>query len=449
MLEKMIDTISKHQMIEAGDCVIVAFSGGPDSSAMIHALYHLKETFKIRLVGVHVNHMLRKEAANRDAAYVASFCKSFGIPYEIYEINVPQYALENGYSFEEAGRKIRYDCLNRALKKHKGTKIAIGQNRNDVHETFFINLFRGSGIDGLGSIDYVRDALYIRPLLDIDRSEIEAYCTTNNITACIDHTNLENDYIRNRIRNELLPYIQKNFNPSFDETLSKTVDLLKMEKDFWKCHTLSLFNRCVIENTGDDSIVRLSVQEISKLHEVEQLNLLRHVIQRVRGNLTNIPLDIYKRILKLNRTGSRILLDDQHEVVAQYNELIFQKTVKQKGLSKHPQVRISYREKHEVDQIVGTGLDEVMVDALTLKGTLTVRHRRNGDRFVPLGMKGHKKLKDFLIDEKIPSDKRDDIWLICDEEKIVWVYGIRISDACKITKNTKKIAVISLGNVVQ
>ena len=447
MLKQMLETIYNHQLIKKGDKIVVGLSGGPDSLALIHALYHFKENLQIELVAVHINHMFRGSLADDDEAFVKVFCEAHGIPVYTYRIDVSEYAKEVGTSFEDAGRRVRYEYFQKILIKEKAHKIAIAQNKNDLIETFFINLFRGAGIDGLASIEYMRDQIYIRPLLDVDRASIEAYCTENGLEPRRDHTNEENDYLRNKIRNELLPSLKATYNPSLDQTLFKTIQIMKRQKAFWQQHTEELFKGICKRENNKVSVLK---SDFDQIHEAEQIQLLRYVILLVRGNLTNISSELLNRIKGLSNTGTFVDIDFDYRVSLSYDYLI----VEQKGcdpLELTPELhtlklnRKGYDAlKHKVDSE-----EIVAIDMDSIKGELYIRHRKNGDTFAPFGMKGHKKIKDFFMDEKVPKDQRDQIWLICDDAKIVWVHGMRLNEQCKITKETENILLISFKDIVE
>ena len=215
----------------------MGLSGGPDSLALMHALIHQKRNLMIDVVAVHINHMFRGLDANNDEAFVVNFCRSHEVPCYTFRIDVEALALQLGISFEEAGRKVRYEKFQEVLTITESHKIAVAQNKNDLIETFFINLFRGAGIEGLSSIEYMRNKTIIRPLLDVDRNTIERYCEANHLNPRIDITNATNNYVRNRIRNEMIPYVEKHFNPSIGDAVYKTISVMKDEKDFWKKHT--------------------------------------------------------------------------------------------------------------------------------------------------------------------------------------------------------------------
>ncbi|HAS73810.1 MAG TPA: tRNA lysidine(34) synthetase TilS, partial [Clostridiales bacterium UBA8960] len=319
MIEKMLSTIKQNQLIEYGDKIVVGLSGGADSLSLTHALLSLKEMFGLEIMAVHINHMLRGEAADADAGFVEAFCLENHLPFKIYKVNVTDFANEKGLSFEEAGRIVRYEKFYEALGAFDAHKIAVAQNRNDVLETFFINLLRGSGIDGLSSIDYKRDGVIIRPLLDIERSEIDQYCLDNGLIPRYDHTNDENDYLRNKVRNVLLPDLRENYNPSLDDAVMKTVNIMRCEKSFWHDQNEKRFHECC---TYENDVVTIGTTVYDALHPAEKNQLIRYAVKRMKGNLTNLSYDQINQIARLKRTGSMCRIDDRLSIRRSHNALI-------------------------------------------------------------------------------------------------------------------------------
>lgn len=446
-------TIKENQLLTTGDKVVVGFSGGPDSLTLLHALNAIKDEWPISLVAVHINHMLRGEFADADEQFCQSFCAQNHIPCYTFKVDVSSLSQINNISFEEAGRIVRYEKFEEVRHIEQATKIAVAQNKNDVTETFLMNLLRGSGIDGLASIEYMRDQQIIRPLLDVDRQSIESYCLENGLEPRRDHTNDENDYLRNRIRNELIPHLSTHYNPSFQDAIQRTVQIMKEEKAFWSDYQKELFQTyCRQTQVG----IQLDYDKMKTKSKAEQRQLIRHCIEILRGDLKNISFDIIEQIMLLNRSGAYCQLDSRHRVIRTYGALIFQEypstdssnacTMMGDPCDERIYTKVIPIEERNRYQYSATC---VAIDADCILGNLEVRYRRQGDAFVPLGMKGNKKIKAFFIDEKIPNVERDKIPLVCDEEKIIWVKDMRISEQCKITEKTKNIMIISFRELVE
>ncbi len=444
MIETMLNTIKENGLIAYGDRIIIGLSGGPDSLAMTHALLTIRESFGLSLYAVHVNHLFRGEHADADEAFVLSFCNTQNLPCFSFRVDVQAKARALGISFEEAGRSVRYEKFEHIMEQVAANKIAVAQNKNDVLETFFINLFRGSGVDGLASIEYMRDGLYIRPILDVNRKDIELYCNQNNLSPRHDHTNDENDYVRNKIRNEFLPYVRETFNPAIDETIGKTIHIMKSEKDFWRVHRQRLFDTNCKWVDGD---IHIDQKIFDRLLESEKYQLIRHCIVQLKGNLTDVSFDTIFRITKLQRTGALCKIDEEYSVIKQYDVLVLYKPTRKKPV----EACALYTKRIARQEIVKYKLDNtcVAIDFDKVVGDLCVRIRKDGDYFVPLGMKGHKKIKDYFIDEKVPKNDRDRIHLVCDDEKIIWIQNMRLDNRCKITETTKNIIILSFQELVE
>ena len=459
LIKEMKNTIEKHRLIEEGERIVVGLSGGPDSLAMTHALLTLRENMGIDVIAVHINHMFRGLSADEDETFVVEFCREHHVKCYTFRLCVEDIAKAEGMSFEEAGRKIRYEKFHEVMAREKAHKIAVAQNKNDLIETFFINLFRGSGIEGLSSIDYVRDGYVIRPLLDVERHWIESYCKTYDLKPRIDHTNATNDYVRNRIRNELIPYVAEHFNSNIGESVYKTIHMMKDEKDFWKKHTDDLYRRFTensIENEGNLRYVKLSMDAFNVCHATEINRLIRLCISKIKGNLKDVSYEDVERVKGLTRTSAVVELKDRVRVMKSYETLVFYKeddTDSAEKLKCESEISVPklYFRCVPIEALSTFGLTNqcVAIDADVVNGPLKVRYRREGDAFTPLGMRGRKKIKSFFIDEKVPKHQRDKIPMVCDDDNIIWVYEMRISDLYKVTEHTKNVIVMSFRELVE
>ena len=238
----VLQTILKYDMLQEHDKVVVAVSGGPDSMALINTLINLREKFKIQLFVAHVNHMIRP-SADLETEFVMQFCKNKNVECFVKKVDVIKKAKLEKISTEEAGRNARYTFFDEVYNKTKANKIAIAHNANDNAETVIMNIIRGSGISGLKGIEPVRENKFIRPLIEVERANIEEYCAENNLDPKYDESNNENIYTRNKVRNMLIPYIKKEFNPSIVEAVNRLSDLATQE--------ISYIDKIVLENYRD------------------------------------------------------------------------------------------------------------------------------------------------------------------------------------------------------
>ena len=267
MKNKVLETINKYNLIENGDKLVLGVSGGPDSISMLHILDKIRKDIKIKLnfeiVVVHINHMIREEA-KEDELYVKNYCDKNNIEFYSKSIDVKKLANNNKIGTEEAGRNARYTFFNEILEKTNSNKIAIAHNKNDNAETMIMNIIRGSGVSGLKGIEPKR-GIYIRPLIECERAEIEKYCEENKLNPRIDKTNFENDYTRNKIRNIVIPYIKKEFNPNIINTLERLSNLIKEEETYIEKQVLDVYNNILIEQKEKEIILDLrkfNIQEI-------------------------------------------------------------------------------------------------------------------------------------------------------------------------------------------
>jgi len=457
MIEKVINTIEKNTMFNKGDKVIVAVSGGPDSICLLHLLNQLSKQLEITLIVAHVNHCLRGVEADKDQEFVHNFCEDFKIECYSKRIDVNKIAEINNVSGETAGRDARYEYFNELKDKFKANKIALAHNANDQAETIFMRIIRGTGLEGLTGIKPVRDHVFVRPLINITRNEIEEYCSINNIIPRIDKTNLETIYTRNKIRLELIPYIEKNFNSDIINGLIRLGDTAKKDNDFIEKQVeLSYKKHCHIK--PEKVIIK---SEAFNEDEAVLSRIIRRTFLEVNGNLYNFEkIHIYDIInIQKQGTGKEITLPGAINAINDYGDIIITKEKKSSEVEKY-KFTLHIDEENRIQHIGKNIALKVLdydkklnftdkpnirnFDFDKIKGDIVVRNRKDGDKFIPFGMKGTKKLKELLIDLKVKKSERSKIPLICFGEDIAWIVGYRISDKFKITDSTKHILQIKL-----
>jgi tRNA(Ile)-lysidine synthase len=466
LIKKVTEYIEEHSMLQYGDKILVALSGGPDSICLLHMLEQLKETYNIQLYAAHVNHCLRGDESEGDEKYVKSFCDKVGIPLYIKRVDINKYAKEKNLSSETAGREVRYSFFKELMIQLNGNKVALAHNANDQAETLLMRIMRGTGIDGLKGILPVRDNIFIRPILCLNRSEIECYCEENNLKPRIDSSNLENIYNRNKVRLELIPYIQKNFNPDIIKTLNRFAELATVDSNFieelaeekYNIFAKKLENKVVLE------------EHVFGEKEAVLSRIIRKAIINLLGTVNNFDSNHIYDIISLQRqgTGKRIMLpynvvaeniyssihlyinnkEDNKSTFDNFNSVIRKDDLK-KAEQNNSTLTVSHEELGVLAEFRILHRNEELkfnADSLTkyfsydnIEEDIIIRIRKDGDRFFPYGMKGQKKLKDYFIDLKIPKDERSLIPLLCIDNKIAWVIGYRTSDDYKVTKETKKI----------
>ena len=272
MKEKVIDTIKKYKLIEKGDKIVLGVSGGPDSIAMLDILKDLRNKFEFEIYVCHLNHMIRGQDAINDQKYVEQYCNKNQIEFFTKNVNIIEISNNQKIGTEECGRNARYNFFEEILEKTKSNKIATAHNKNDNAETVLMHLLRGSGISGLKGIKPIRNNKFIKPLIECDRKEIEEYCKQKNLNPCIDKTNFENTYTRNKIRNIVIPYIKKEFNPNIIETLFRLSEVVSSEDEFLDRITQKEFENIVL--LENEHQIDLKLKEFNLLDNVIKNRLI-------------------------------------------------------------------------------------------------------------------------------------------------------------------------------
>ena len=438
--KKVLETIEKYNMLSQNDTVVVGLSGGADSVALFLVLCALKERFNLNLIAAHVNHMIRGNEAQRDCDYARKIALDSGVPFHLLECNVPALAKEEGISTEAAGRNARYAFFKKIAPEGK---IAVAHHMADSVETTLINLIRGASLKGLRGILPVNQNV-IRPLILCTREEIEDYLKTKNTSFMTDSTNRENIYTRNIIRNTIIPQMEK-INPNFISTVFENSLILKDEEDLIVKILKDYEEKLIIKKGG---CVCLKLTE-----DLNNAIKRRLVIScfKLLGSDMAISNCAVENVLSLS-TGKKTLFSGVC-VTRSYDELIFSEDEKE---AKSFSVNITQLGNIKIEETGKTYNFEIAskeditefkngfiyLDAHKL-GDLTMRNRHDGDLFYPLGLGGKKKVKDFLIDLKIPKNQRDTLPVLESNGVIAAIGCLRADDAYKVTNNTKKILIIS------
>jgi tRNA(Ile)-lysidine synthase len=451
LIEKVLDTIEENRMLKDGDKVIVAVSGGPDSICLLHVLLRLRERFSLKLIAAHVNHGLRGKDADDDAKYVEEFCHESGLEFRCIKEDIHRISAERNISDETAGREIRYEFFERLKSEYAADKIAIAHNLNDQAETVLMRIMRGTGLEGLAGIKPVRDGVYIRPLLTCTRAEIEDYCSRNGLKPRIDKTNLESIYARNKIRLELIPYIENNFNKDIISVLNRLAQSAKVDSEYLELETEKKYKKYCKNKESKVIITKEAFLE----HEAVSTRIIRMAFSRVLGNLRNFErMHIYQVIdLQRSGTGRRLMLPNGVTAFNDYGDISVYRqgedeTIKGKtdaefklavGVNRIEELglTVTVAEQPFEDGCHDSGEYVKCFDASKVSGDISLRFRKPGDKFNPMGMDGSKKLKDIFIDMKVPQAVRDKTPLICFGDHIAWIVGYKTSNRTKTDKSTK------------
>ncbi len=459
--EQFLQTIKEYKMIKPKDSILVGVSGGADSVVLLHLLNEFKDELNINIYAAHLNHMLRQDA-EIDQRFVENLCKNLGLTCFSEAIDVGVYAEKNKLNKENAGRKLRYNFYQRIAHKIGANKIALGHNADDDVETFLMHLLRGAGLKGLTGIPPKRNNI-IRPLLKIWRRDIDKFVAQLKVVPRIDHTNYESKYLRNRVRLKLIPQL-KIYNLNIKQILLQTILLLTEDSLYLDKKVKESLKEITINEK--EYQIELDIARLRDLEPPVQGHLIRAAIERIKGNLAELSFShIHNISTNLYSTESwELHLPDKIFAVGNRNKLIITKEKPKTPAKKSFHYKISVPGTafiEEANMSISATLEPnknvfnnqaptdeiVFVDFEEVGRELTIRSRRNGDRFYPLGMKGVKKLQDFFVDKKITKEERDTIPIIESEGRIVWVAGLRIDERVKVNKNTTKLVRLALQKV--
>jgi len=426
-------------MLRPGDKVVVGLSGGADSVSLLHALHGLKG-YNLTLIAAHLNHGIRGKEAGRDAEFSRDVAESLGVEFELGEADAPALRKQSRISLEDAARVLRYEFFEEVRKKHKANKIATAHTLDDQAETVLMRLIRGSGTRGLSGIPPVSGKYIARPLIETDRAAIESYLKSRSIEWIEDSTNRERDYLRNRIRLDLLPALSE-YNPKIRETLARTADILRLEEDFISREAekgfRKVFNREGGELTGD-------LNKYKRLHGALRIAVLMRALSEKRDGLKNIS-SIHLTaadgfLTSMAASGESVFPGGSVIVKGHGSFLVTTKDKLAKGFSYMipSPGRWTFDELEvEIEETQAKALEEkredvVYLDPGAVKFPVEVRSFKPGDRFVPLGMKSRKKVKDFFIDRKVPAFMRMRVPIFLSAGEIIWIGGMRIDERAKI-----------------
>ena len=441
LTEKVYSTIIKYNMIEKGDKVLVGFSGGADSLFLMLSLTEIKKYIDFDIYAAHLNHGIRGIEAISDENFVTDFCKNNNIPFFCKTVNIPEISRENKISEETAGRNERYKFFNEICQKHSINKIAVAHNMNDSVETTVYNMIRGASLNGLCGIKPVNDNI-IRPIIEVSRDEIEKHLEQIGECYCTDSTNLTDLYTRNKIRNVILKNMRE-INPSVIQTIYSNSLNLRNDDEFINDYVKKL--NCI---SDVDNTISINKKVFNNQHISVKFRIIRRAFEMLKGNCEGISSSHLEIISKADSSGKIYDMPGGIKVTVSFDKIVFMCE-----MNKHQGFEYNYTIGEKIEYMPGIYLsstycdsylpgenDCLYIDADKLKTkNLILRSRRDGDKFIPYGMKESKKLKKYFTEQKIPSYKRDEIPLITDSENIVCIVPYRISDLYKVNETTKNI----------
>jgi tRNA(Ile)-lysidine synthase len=451
LTERVLATIKKHSMLTGGETVVVGLSGGPDSVCLVTVLHTLKSRMELNLSAVYVEHGLRPDETPDEIEFSGDLCRRMDIPFSVKQVDVRTYAKEKGLNAQDAARTLRYKALEETAAGAGAHAVALGHNLDDQAETFLMHILRGSGPRGLSGIPPVR-GIIIRPLIDIERKDIEEHLDSEGISYMIDSSNLKHDYLRNRLRATIMPVL-RDINPGIIETLSRTTEILRDEDRYLEAAVTKTLMKLITRKT--DTSIELFLVPLEGMDRVLLRRVLRRAIDATEGlrAITFRHIEDIMHLIKTGSAGARLYLPRDGRVVKKYSTVLLTSEPPQKlgTYALEPGGEVVLQEAGLVLKAYMaeaapaiTGKDIALFDAEKVKGPLTVRARRDGDYFYPEGFGKRKKLQDYFVNEKVPRDERDIVPIVTSGEDVVWVAGMRADNRFAADHSAEKPLVLEL-----
>ncbi|MFA5182993.1 MAG: tRNA lysidine(34) synthetase TilS [Syntrophales bacterium] len=470
MLGKVKKVIEKYHMIRPGDRVLVAVSGGPDSVALLAILYKLAPELGISLVVAHLNHGIRPEA-DEEERFVQGLCLSMELPMESARADIIEISRTQGKSIEDMAREVRYLFLDQVAGRVNADRIALGHHLHDQAETVIMNLLRGSGPEGLKGMQPMRDRRYIRPLLYTSGIEIREFLAREGLSFALDHSNEDLKYLRNRIRHELLPLLERKYKTGIERILARTAEITGREDDFMEEQVRLVLSDWKISDAMDN--VCLDIAKLLALHEALRRRIIKTLLERFSPDGKGVFHSHIRAVLDLALLGKpsgRLQLPFAVEAKRDYGRLMLRRREKGgqggdycypvavPGRMHVPEARMILefsvidagcaevmelmREKGDAKRECAAGrqdMGQICLDYELLTLPLTIRNIRSGDRIRPLGMEGTKKVKAIFIDKKVSRDDRHRIPLLASDDGILWIAGTCLNESVRITAETRRV----------
>ena len=435
LFREILKLNEEYNLIENNDTIVVGFSGGPDSVFLVEMLKKLQDFFKFKIYLVHINHLLRGEDADADESFSYDYAKRNNLEIFAKRIPVKEIAKKTGKTLEEVGREERYNFFSEIYNKVGANKIATAHNKDDQIETFLFRLVRGTSLQGLEGIKLKYNNI-IRPISEIYKKDILEYLNKNKIQYKIDKTNFENEFTRNSIRLDLIPFIEERYNIKFKD---KIFSLIKEIRENNQNNSLNLSDYTDSEN-------RIILEKTKFLSNFDKKNLLSLFLNKKNIEVNRNKIDEISSLIKSNGT-KKIDLDKSYRIVKDYTYLYIEDKKENCVINnnviqvKIPSEQIFDNFKITVSTVENLDIpkqkNQYLLDAI-YNDIIEVRYRKEGDRIF-LGEKHSKKIKEIFIDQKIPKDIRDRLPIFLYNNTIFWIYNVKKAYIPKINKNENKL----------
>jgi len=446
---RIAEFIKSNNLIEEGQTIIAALSGGADSVALLTFLNSIKNKLNINLIAVHINHNLRGEESLRDEIFTRELCSVLNIPLSVYSEDVKNFANEKKISIELAAREIRYDCFKREAAKYENSIVATAHTMSDNAETVLYNMIRGTGAKGLCGIprDTVKNGVrYIRPLLCVDREGVLSYLKSKNMSFVEDSSNKSNVYTRNKLRNVIIKFIKEEINPSFEKNISNLSESLFEDEKYFDIITKEAFDNVKI--TDEENRIVLSVSGLLRLKGAILSRVIKLCLERFKKRgIENIHINSiinilnsngFKRValpepLKVYKSQDRLIIQNYEEELKEFNINL---KIGENYINGLGTIYVFDNETNKVNNL----LIKEFIDCDRISNNLIARSRKEGDSIA--FNNGHKSLKKLFIDKKIPKELRNKIPVICDGDRPIAVLGFGVDKYYKVKNSTKKTLII-------
>lgn len=471
MIDKVLQYVKEYQMIEEGDCIVAGVSGGADSVCLLLMLLEIRKTIPIEIKVVHVNHLIRPDAA-KDAAYVRQLCAHYGLSFTLVEEDVAALARSSHLSTEEAGRQVRYEAFRRVLGTKTG-KIAVAHNQNDSCETILFHLFRGTSLRGLSGIPPVRERV-IRPLLCLSRGEIELFLQERGVSYCIDSTNLEDTYSRNVIRHHILDTAVREISPAAVAHIDSAGKRVREAYELIADMTEQGVQTCVSKGQG---VFAIDKEKFLQLHKTVQGYVVMEVLAQAGGSRKDLEAVHIRQVCRLfhSQCGREILLphglrakreytgiyiykeETGHRQEAVLSECVLSEEGRRQletgeeielkfGNGQMLRAKVLFQENNGFDlKNIPENKYTKWIDYDKIRHSIVIRTRRPGDYLTINAINQKKTLKTYLIDRKIPQAERERLFLVADADHVVWLIGERISSYYKVSEHTRRVLCLALS----
>ncbi len=456
MIKKVEQTIEKYNLLKKGESVVVALSGGPDSTALLTVLFTIAPKMNLKLIVAHFNHRLRGRESAADEKFSRALAKKMDLHF--FSGRMDKKRKKKGISPEDFYRRQRYDFLDKVAKDNRAQKIATGHNMNDQAETVLLNLLRGSGLEGLKGFLPQRDGKIVRPLMEISRQEVISFLKEAGISYRVDKTNQDDIHLRNKIRMQLIPYLKENYNSKVEENLAQMAAILRNEDEFIKQHTAKRLQSPAIQKSETGFL--LKVNYVKKMPVAIRWRLFKKILEDLSPENNGISfahIVSVDDLVKKSNSGRKVILPMKLQARREYNHLVLEKQKTSSGqvVFKHALVIPGSTYIKEKNLVVKSRIikkrnidfgkrDVIYLDLDKVHLPVIVRNRREGDWFQPLGMAGRQKLKKYFIDHKIPPSRRDEILLFVDKLSVICIETMHLNERVKINPQTTNIVKLEI-----